>query len=281
MASQTKPKCPTSYACSRCSRDKKNPKNFSIDNFTIPSAVPAELQNLTQIEEMLIARALPIMKVFINAGGQRGYKGHCVNLPQKVEELALVLPHSPKNVAFIFVKVKGNSYLKDVTVRKNKVEKALYWLIKHNPVYHDVHVDRSVLKGLPSHGVPEDLRKIETVSDALNNDDDEQSVLDKTIDVKPINESANSLLSVSINDQLEHEVIKKSLDTLIMNWPSLGDKPLNENSTPFLATMAFPLLFPDSKGDPTNPSLLYELSFNSKVQHLIKFAEKNGNKWVY
>ena len=32
------------------------------------------------------------MKVFIKAGGQRGYKGHCVNLPQKVEELALVLP---------------------------------------------------------------------------------------------------------------------------------------------------------------------------------------------
>ena len=109
----------------------------------------------------------------INAGGQRGYKDHCVNLPQKVEELALVLPHSPKDVAFIFVKVKGNSCLKDVTVRKNKVEKALYWLIQNNPVYHDVCVDRIVLESLPSHGVPEDLRKIETVSDALNNNDEE------------------------------------------------------------------------------------------------------------
>ena len=34
----------------------------------IPSPVPHELQNLTQIEEMLIARALPIMRVYIKPG---------------------------------------------------------------------------------------------------------------------------------------------------------------------------------------------------------------------
>lgn len=66
-----------------------------------------------------------------------------------------------------------------------------------------------------------------------------------------------------------------------MNWPSLGDEPLNEYSTPFLSTMAFPSLFPDSRGDPTNPCLLHNVTFSSKVQHLIKFAEKNDNKWVY
>ena len=48
----------------------------------IPSHVPLELQNLTQIEEMLIACALPIMRVYIKPGGQRGYSGHCINLPQ-------------------------------------------------------------------------------------------------------------------------------------------------------------------------------------------------------
>ena len=34
----------------------------------IPSSIPAELENLTQIEEMLIARALPIMRVYIKPG---------------------------------------------------------------------------------------------------------------------------------------------------------------------------------------------------------------------
>ena len=36
----------------------------------IPSAVPKELQGLTQIEEMLISCALPIMKVYVKPGGQ-------------------------------------------------------------------------------------------------------------------------------------------------------------------------------------------------------------------
>ena len=201
------------------------------------------------------------------------------------KQLALTLPRCPKDIALIFVRVKGNNYLKYVTVRKNKVEEALYLLIKHNPVYHDVCVDRGVLDGLPSHGVPEDLKQIETESDALNtsniNNDKQHNVSDESNEVEPINESAHSFLPVSINGQLENEVIKKTLDTSVMNWPSLGDEPLNEYSTPFLSTMAFPSLFPDSRGDPTNPCLLHNVTFSSKVQHLIKFAEKNDNKWVY
>ena len=54
----------------------------------IPSSAPPQLEGLTQVEEMLIARALPIMRVYIKPGGQRGYSGHCINLPQNVAELA-------------------------------------------------------------------------------------------------------------------------------------------------------------------------------------------------
>ena len=64
----------------------------------IPCDIPPELQDLTQVEEMLISRALPIMRVYIKPGGQRGYAGHCINLPQKVEELANTLPRYPKEV---------------------------------------------------------------------------------------------------------------------------------------------------------------------------------------
>ena len=60
---KSKPRTP--YVCSRCCRDKKSPKKFSSENSMIPSKVPHELQNLTQTEEMLIARALPIMRVYI------------------------------------------------------------------------------------------------------------------------------------------------------------------------------------------------------------------------
>ena len=93
---KSKPRPP--YVCSRCSRDKKSPKKFSCENSMIPSSVPHELQNLTQIEEMLIARALPIMRVYIKPGGQRGYSGHCINLPQNVTELATSFAKIPQRL---------------------------------------------------------------------------------------------------------------------------------------------------------------------------------------
>ena len=92
-------------------------KKFSHENSMIPSHVPHELQNLTQVEEMLIAHALPIMRVYIQPGGQQGYSRHCINLPQNVTELATY----PKDLAVIIVKVKGrDNTFKDVTVQKQK-----------------------------------------------------------------------------------------------------------------------------------------------------------------
>ena len=93
----------------------------------IPSVVPFQLQGLTQIEEMLIARALPIMRVYIKPGGQRGYSGHCINQPQNITELANSLPRYPKDLSVIVVKMKGkdNSF-KDVTVRRQNVSNALH-----------------------------------------------------------------------------------------------------------------------------------------------------------
>ena len=128
----------------------------------IPSKVPCELQGLTQLEEMLIARALPIMTVFIKPGGQRGYSGHCINLPQHVEELALSLQRYPKELSVIVVKMKGKANnFKDVSVRRQKVADALLWLINNNPHYKDVKLNKDSLNCLPNHGVPHDLTSVQ------------------------------------------------------------------------------------------------------------------------
>ena len=46
-----------------------------------PGDVQTCLQEMTQIEEMLIAQTYPIMSVYRKHGGQWGYKGHVLNLP--------------------------------------------------------------------------------------------------------------------------------------------------------------------------------------------------------
>jgi len=48
----------------------------------IPPGVPNELQGLIQIEEMLIAGVLPIMRVYVKPGGQWRYSRRCINLPR-------------------------------------------------------------------------------------------------------------------------------------------------------------------------------------------------------
>ena len=45
--------------------------------------------------------------------------------------------------------------------------------------------------------------------------------------------------------------------------------------------MAFPALFPDSKGDPTNSPTMRHVTLGDKIKHLIKFAEYNNGKWTY
>ena len=116
----------------------------------IPSPVPNELKDLTQVEEMLIAHALPIMRVYTKPGGQQGYTGHCVNLPQNVTELATSLPRYPKHLAVIIVKVKGGeNTFKDVRVRKQNVRNALVWLINNNPHYSELLINQDALNSLP------------------------------------------------------------------------------------------------------------------------------------
>ena len=53
---------PSRCSCQRCKKENQCPKLFSDDNNMDPGSVPAELQGLSQTEEMLIARCCPTMR---------------------------------------------------------------------------------------------------------------------------------------------------------------------------------------------------------------------------
>ena len=52
------------YVCIRCQRGKNTPKTFSSDNNMDPGSVPSCLEQLTQVEEMLIACACPVSQTW-------------------------------------------------------------------------------------------------------------------------------------------------------------------------------------------------------------------------
>ena len=267
------------YQCIRCNRDKKQPTKISKQNYMIPSTVPSQLQGLTQIEEMLIACALPIMRVYIKPGGQSGYSGHCINLPQHVQELATSLPRYPKELSLTLIKMKGkDNTFKDVSVRRHMVQNALTWLINNNPHYQDVHLNQQCLESLPENGIPNDLISIERENDVSESSDLNFGPQNEEEIVYNEGTQVNTFFPIPQCQQQEIDAIQQklsSIDNQHIAWPTVDNEPTNEYLTPFLATMAFPTLFPDGKSDPTNLSLNRDVHFDERIKHL-KYAEKEN-----
>ena len=258
---KSKPRNPSQYVCARCSRDKIVPKKFSKMNNMVPCRTPPELKNLTQVEEMLISGALPIINVFLLKGGQRAYGGHCINLPQNVSEEVNSLPRYAEDMKVIIVKMKGkNDTCKDVLVRREKVEKAVRCLIHNNPVYKDIKINDDVLQKLPDYGTPDGLNNIDQIGD---NDDDANQTEYSSSQTDNENEivynkdtQMSSFLPLPCQEEQETDALLHHLHDMTMNWPMVDNEPLSEFSAPFLATMSFPSLFPNSDGDPANAATL-------------------------
>ena len=127
------------YQCTRCKRDKGEPKLYSLENCMYPGDVPSSLQGLTQVEEMLITCACPIMCVYRKRGGQHGYKGH-VNLPQNIDSFLNTLPCNVNDLLILIVCRKGaeNTHA-DFRVRRSKVLSALHWLKQKNICYRNIN----------------------------------------------------------------------------------------------------------------------------------------------
>ena len=209
---------------------KRVTKKFSKENFMIPSAVPTQLSGLTQVEEMLIAKALPIMHIYIQPGGQRGYSGHTINQPQNVSELAQSLPRYPKDLSIIIVRAKGKgNFVKNLSVRKQVVSDAIHWLIKNNPHYSDIELNYNALNSLPENNVPSEILSIET---------DDTTTYDNTTllpDFGPVaceedivydsNTDSSSFLPVNNTHQQEIDFIRNNLSQGQINWPTLGNSP--------------------------------------------------------
>lgn len=96
----------------------------------------------------------------------------------------------------------------------------------------------------------------------------------------------SSFLPVNINCIKQSDLIYEHVNRAIeVNF--LSNDPLNEFQTEFIASMAFPILFPDEKGDPTNYSIVRDIAssdtdaFALKIKHLLKFAEFVNNTYQY
>ena len=98
-------------------------------------------------------------------------------------------------------------------------------------------------------------------------------------------EEISSFLPLNLNTKKQKDIVLKQANGIELEF--VGENPYNEFSTEFIATMAFPTLFPDGKGDPTNLAFVRDIassdteSFSLKIKHLLKFGELKDGKWHY
>ena len=118
----------------------------------VPPPLPECLQNLTMTEEMLIARASPVVKVVRLAGGMHGYDGHVLSMGQDIGEFATRLPWLPTSDEIPVVIIQsgdgGGSWAgRHFKVNLGRVERGLLYLIQHSPAYRGiVNIDMDRLR---------------------------------------------------------------------------------------------------------------------------------------
>ena len=264
------------FQCLRCKRDKGNPKLFSQENDMDPGAVPLEFQALTEMEGMLIARACPVMCVYRKHGGQRGYKGHVLNLPQDIQGFLTKLPANVTELPYLIIRRHGaeNTH-RDCKVRREKVLQAITWLKENNPFYADIEIDYEALKRLPVDGITSDLPTTDDPQQDVQQDNETGTIEEPPQNISIENQhDSHSFIPLPQAQQSEQHTIRALINGEDpLEWPSNDGQPINEFQTEGLATMAFPTLFPHGKGDPTKKTRLREVSLTEGFKHLIKYAD--------
>lgn len=105
-----------------------------------------------------------------------------------------------------------------------------------------------------------------------------QLIFDENEKVYNSQTEMGSFIPSSTDTKKEKNIIQETFlnESQVHNW-NIGSDPINEFDVQYLASMAFPTLFPDGKGDPTNKAVHSEIS-DSATQ---SFAEKRDEKWIY
>ena len=126
---------------------------FTQENNMDPGEIPEELQNLTDIEQLLIAQVHPIISLWKIRGAQYAYSGNVINFRQDVNEYITKLPIDPSTLPSTIIFYKDTKFgLANFRVRSKKILDALIWLKNNNIYYHNITINYSVLNKLPSDG---------------------------------------------------------------------------------------------------------------------------------
>jgi len=176
--------------CKTCEKsiNKGGVPRFALANGLWIGEIPLQLQGLTLIEKLMIARVRHNACYATVASGGRKLKCNVVAFECNMPKVYSLLPPAPEDLNnMIAVMFSGPTEPNEsdwkrtpFAVRRRKVAAALEWLTLNHPDYRDVAISKIHLQQYPEHGVPVDIVKYKrsTNRDAENvavydNDDED------------------------------------------------------------------------------------------------------------
>lgn len=167
-------------ACIRrdAKRREDEPYFFSAENELDFGSVPDHLPELSQVEEMLIARVHVCVDIYQVRGQQYKYRGHVINFLKDVGQVYNVLPRIPEHLDLVLLRPKdwdkkphvARQFRRQFRVRRACVRQWLDYLIANHPGYRDIVVSQENLEQLPVDGDVQGRVTSEECMESIEND---------------------------------------------------------------------------------------------------------------
>jgi hypothetical protein len=266
------------YRCILRDRDSRGqlltPHLMSAENNMDPGTVPSNLPELTQVEEMVIARAHVQMMVKRVRGHQYQYTGHCVSFLQNIVRTVNVLPTLPADLDIVLLRPPTQhanepryqrQFRMDFRVRRQCVLTWLYYLKANHPDYRHVTISADHVAALPVDG---DV----SLSVPYITDD----TLDLTGPAEPPEQpltTQSAVLSLA-QEATEAQLIMEHFTgprppVTGVPAPSIRHTPIDESAgQERIFSQAFPTLYPTGRADPNTPRLR-EVSLRDYARHFL------------
>jgi hypothetical protein len=254
--------------CHRCFlRDTNGQKRpvtpflMSADNHMDPGIVPGHLPELTQVEEMVIARAHVQMLVKRVRGHQYHYTGHCVTFLQNIVRTVDVLPNLPSELDIVLLRPPESctddlryrrQFQTDFRVRRGYILAWLRFLKANHPDYRYITISTDRIAALPVDG---------DVSSSVTCITDNTLGLDGPVELTNAPPNSQSVVLSLDQDTTEANLILEGITgrkppSTGLPAPSIRHTPVDEASgRERILSLAFPTLYPTGQADLNTPRL--------------------------
>jgi len=295
------------YRCCRsddkgsCTEGNVMLPTWDDDEGTLQYHVPEELSGLTIAEVLIIQRVSPLVPLVHIRNGTLGIKGHVCSFVQDINGVATKLPRLPKDVTAVKVvrSYKGSDGIdavKTYTIRREKVMRALYWLVKHHKDYKsafesgELTLDETNLgwmKGAQEAELPtaELVREFDTREEAngeqvvgvskqqCGDPDEFNDELESSGITSPTKVSLTSVAQDAIIRSLK-DAASDNTNLTSLDWPQQSSVPISEYDDSIkIFVNAFPHLFPGGTCDVNERDRHTDVKVSKWVKHLLLYRD--------